>query len=161
MSLLDDDGGDCSVFSAQDEEIFNRVSRGQGERGIAVLLGLRVLDVGPAMDRAVAHALNPAARLRRVVVVAHQMIFMRLIKSRPAKAIYDGAAAMESWRPENYAFTFDPDKVGAVRCALADTRGPSGYDRWLSRRLDVHRALSESDVRNARWLRTPHRSGKA
>jgi len=71
MSLLDDDGGDCSVFWAQDEEIFDRVSRGQGEREIAVLLGLRVLDVGAAMDRAVAHALNPAARLRRVV--AHHL----------------------------------------------------------------------------------------
>jgi hypothetical protein len=32
---------------------------------------------------------------------------------QPAKAIFDEAAAMESWRPENYAFSFDPDKVGA------------------------------------------------
>ena len=56
----------------------------------------------------------------------------------PAEAIFDETAAMESWRPENYAFSFDPDKVGAPFAApsliLAGRQDTIvGYrDAWMS-----------------------------
>lgn len=57
---------------------------------------------------------------------------------RPAVAIYDEAAANESWQVENYAFSFDPDKVGAPFAApsliLAGRQDTiAGYrDAWIS-----------------------------
>ena len=57
---------------------------------------------------------------------------------QPAEAIFDEAAAMESWQPENYAFSFDPDKVGAPFAApsliLAGRQDTIvGYrDAWMS-----------------------------
>lgn len=57
---------------------------------------------------------------------------------RPAISLLDEEAALESWRPENYAFSFNPDEVGAPFTApsliLAGRQDTiAGYrDTWMS-----------------------------
>ncbi|MDI3336967.1 alpha/beta hydrolase [Defluviimonas aestuarii] len=56
----------------------------------------------------------------------------------PALSQLDEAAALESWRPENYAFSFNPDEVGAPFSAPSLILGGrqdtiAGYrDAWMS-----------------------------
>ncbi len=57
---------------------------------------------------------------------------------QPAESLLDEAAALESWRPENYAFSFNPDEVGPPFSApslILTGRQDSiaGYrDAWMS-----------------------------